>query len=492
MPQQQYIRLMREIEGCSISDIAKRAHINWRTAKKYADKEDWNNQQPRTKHRCHVMGPYEEIVDTWLMDDAQMPRKQRHTAKKIYDRLVLEFGFTGSDRTVRGFVSKRRQALELERAKTYERLEHPGGEAQVDFCTVQVSQDGSLMEYKLLVASLPYSNAAFLYPVPKENQECFLEGLKQIFLQMGGVPRRIWFDNLSAAVVTIEEKGDRKCTESFLRFAAHYRFDAVFCNPSRANEKGHIENKCGYSRRNWCVPVPVFTDQETLAKELAGRALADRDRLHYEKDKPIEALWQEERDKLLVLPAIPYEVFRLETAVINNYGEVRIENHSFPLFGVSPKQEVLVKLYWDRLEILNHEYCVLARYPRPYVQKTKEIPWKEVIAGLKRKPRAVLYSHFVAMMPGSVQTFLRQEDASLRKQHLEVMAKWLDINTLGEIARALEEVPSNEEVICDWVTRYLYRNNYSPTSLVSMTPEEVKGYVPDLAAYDRLVGGKSA
>lgn len=93
--------------------------------------------------------------------------------------------------------------------------------------------------------------AAFVYPVSSENQECFLEGMKTLFLKAGGVPIRIWFDNLSAVVAGIEKNGERKLRELFTRFQCHYRFEAIFCNPNSGNEKGNVENKCGYSRRNW-------------------------------------------------------------------------------------------------------------------------------------------------------------------------------------------------------------------------------------------------
>ncbi|MCW2279315.1 DDE-type integrase/transposase/recombinase [Heliophilum fasciatum] len=162
---------------------------------------------------------------------------------------------------------------------------------------LQVSQDEQLREYKLLVPSFPYSNAAYVYPVPRENQECFLEGLKQIFEQIGGVPRRIWFDNLSAAVVTIGTEGNRQCTDAFLRFQIHYCFESVFCDPARGNEKGHVENKVGYVRRNWCVPLPIFTTHEALATSLIQQAERDMDRPHHSKQTLIQQLWQEEKPR---------------------------------------------------------------------------------------------------------------------------------------------------------------------------------------------------
>ncbi|MBG9792942.1 integrase, partial [Paenibacillus dendritiformis] len=187
MPQQHYIRFLREAEGCSIRDIARQMGIHWRTAKKYADQSNWNESIGKRKSKSPVMGPYMEIVDTWLEEDRLLPRKQRHTGIRIYQRLRDEHQFTGGQRTVLAYVRKRKNEMELERAKTYERLEHPPGEAQVDFTTMQVSRAQQLLTYKLLVISFPYSNAAFVYPTPAENQECFLEAMKQCFEQMGGV-----------------------------------------------------------------------------------------------------------------------------------------------------------------------------------------------------------------------------------------------------------------------------------------------------------------
>jgi len=177
MPQQEYIRFLRETEGLSINEIAQQMGIHWRTAKKYADQTNWNDSLKNRKSSSPVMGPFMDIVDTWLTEDRLLPRKQRHTGVRIFQRLRDEYQFTGGQRTVLAYVSKRKSELELERAKTYERLEHPPGEAQVDFTTLEVSEWHRLLTYKLLVVSLPYSNAAFVYPTP--DQKTKIEGAGQ-------------------------------------------------------------------------------------------------------------------------------------------------------------------------------------------------------------------------------------------------------------------------------------------------------------------------
>ncbi|WP_245690234.1 IS21 family transposase, partial [Sporolituus thermophilus] len=468
---------MREVEGCTISEIARNRNISWRTAKKYADKNDWNiDFGPRIRQKP-VMEPFQEVVDTWLAEDRQLPRKQRHTAARIYQRLKNEYGFTGSDRTVRAYVQKRREQMAVEDAQAYHRLEHPGGEAQVDFCTVQVSKDAKLMEYKLLVASFPYSNAAFVYPVPRENQECFLEGLKRLFEKMGGVPTRIWFDNLSAAVVSVEKDGQRKCTDAFLRFCAHYRFDAVFCNPNKGNEKGHVENKCGYSRRNWCVPIPVFTDQETFARELTEIEQADRQRPHYAKGVTIEELWHQETPKLLALPDKPYEVLRLDSAKVNGYGEIRFDNASFFLPGVQPDADVLLKVFWNRIEVYDSDYQKLAQFPRPYTGKTMDIPWREVLQSLQKKPRSVNHSQFVRLLPLVIQQFVLARDAGGAPNEIKLrlgwLSEWLTCYRLDEIAQALEKewlADGHTGAFCDRMIHRLYTIRNPQKTLPEVLP----------------------
>lgn len=120
VPQQQYIRFLREVEGCSIQEIAERVQVNWRTAKKYADRDDWNEPVCKRKGRHPVLGPYLEIIDTWLEDDERLPRKQRHTAVRMFQRLRDEYGFPGGQRTVSEYVSKRKKAMASERAEHFE------------------------------------------------------------------------------------------------------------------------------------------------------------------------------------------------------------------------------------------------------------------------------------------------------------------------------------------------------------------------------------
>ena len=134
--------------------------------------------------------------------------------------------------------------------------------------------------------------------------------MKRIFEHIGGVPPRLRFDNMTTAVAQVLKDGERVLTEGFTRFMLHYRFQADFCNPASGNEKGNVENKVGYSRRNAFVPVPVITSFEEFNEQLLEWCEKDADRLHYKHKVPIRELWEEDKAALLELPQYPFSVFR--------------------------------------------------------------------------------------------------------------------------------------------------------------------------------------
>jgi len=307
----------------------------------------------QAKRRQPVMGPFAEIVDTWLMEDMLKPRKERRTAAAIYRQLRQEYGFKGSERTVRAYVSRRKKELRVEAQQKYLRLEHPPGQAQVDFGTTHVVWDTELRQIKYLMFSFPYSNAGFCVPVPSENTECFLHAMIQVFEWIGGVPAEIWFDNLSAAVVSVGKGEQRELTETFRRFMLHYRFEAKFCNGGKGNEKGHVENKVGYTRRNWLVPYPLASSYEELTEELYQRALEDIQRPHYAKGVTIAELWEEDKKALLPLPTTPFEPVQFETARVNKYGQVHCHGEIYTVPSAQVGETVLLKLWWDRVEVFS-------------------------------------------------------------------------------------------------------------------------------------------
>ncbi|MEC2132249.1 IS21 family transposase [Brevibacillus centrosporus] len=487
MAQQHYIKYLRDVKDQSISQIADQLGVNWRTARKYADCSDWNKEALPLRGKFPIMEAYCEQVDTWLLEDQTRPKKQRHTSKRIYDRLVSECGFAGSDRTVRYYVAKRKSELQIEKTEPYVRLEHPGGEAQADFGSFQAVQAGKLVERKMLILSYPYSNAAFIFVTPKENTECFLEGLRQLFEMSGGVPNRIWFDNLSAAVVSSGSDGKRKLTEEFQRFALHYRFQPDFCNPGQGNEKGHVENKVGYARRNWCVPLPVANDLDQLQKIINQQAHEDLKRLHYAKGVLQQDLWEQEKTKLLELPTVPYETFRLESVKANGYGEVLMDQKIVKVPFIRSHERVWLKYWWNKVDILNDNYEVLITFPRGYMDESIPIDLQALLQPLQSKPKALDYSSVLAFLPNQTKAFLQSVEGKSRKARIGWILRMLKTYQIEEIEKCLTH-ENNDDV--NHLEHALYRLHHperiqSPM-VDSRTPSVFVGYQPDLTRYDQL------
>jgi len=144
-------------------------------------------------------------------------------------------------------------------------IEHPKGEAQVNFGQAIFYEKGKRIEGHYLNMTFPYSNGGYTQVFKGENQECLLEGMKRIFEHIEYVTYKIWFDNLSAAVIMGKNK-ERKLVEQFERFALHYGFEANSYNPNSGHEKGNVENKVGYHRRNLFVPIPHFENIDEYNK----------------------------------------------------------------------------------------------------------------------------------------------------------------------------------------------------------------------------------
>lgn len=227
-----YIRRMFENEGASIREIMRRTGYHYETVRKYLDMDDFNEPYHAAKEVPSLLDPLKPVIDEWLEEDLKAPRKQRHTAKRVYDRLKAEYSeeLKVKQRTVQYYVSKKRKELYEERKKGYLPLEHPAGEAQVDFCKfVYYDNAGIMQEGRKLTVSFPYSNGAYCQVFKGENMECLLQGIKNIIEYLGYVAHRMVFDNLSAAVVHINKDRTRDLTEGVRTFysALSYRYSIL-------------------------------------------------------------------------------------------------------------------------------------------------------------------------------------------------------------------------------------------------------------------------
>ena len=218
--------------------------------------------------------PYTGVIDRILEDDLRRPRKQRHTAKRIFERLRDEYGFDGGYTTVKDYVREnRRQTKEM-----FVPLSHAPGHAQCDFGEALVVIGGVERKAHCFVIDLPHSDGCFVKAYPAETTEAFLDGHVSAFAYLGGVPQSILYDNTRLAVAKILGDGRRQRTRAFTELQSHYLFEDRFGRPGKGNDKGKVEGLVGYVRRNFLVPVPSFESFDALNAYLERRCLERTDR----------------------------------------------------------------------------------------------------------------------------------------------------------------------------------------------------------------------
>jgi len=430
MDQTHHIRELFYRQGMNISEIAKQTGYNWKTVKKYIDMADFNEPEVRPASEqtfCPKLEPYKAIIKQWLVEDKSAPRKQRHTAKRVHKRLSKEVSnFDCSYRLVAKYVKVMKEQLNHGKEKGKLPLIHYPGEAQADFGAADFYENGRHHSGKYLVLSFPHSNQGFPQLFYGENMECLLEGLDAIFRHIGGVPSEIWFDNTKTIVTKVIMGGEREVTERFQRFREHYGFKAVFTNCNAGWEKGNVENKVGYERRNFLVPVPRFLKRSYFNEQLLVENDADGNRDHYLKDGTITDLFHEDQAQLLPLPCIPFSLEGHRTIKTNGWGKFTLYKGMHE-YSVSPKHTdmlVHLRLTSSTVTVLDDNLRVIVKHKRLYGDsKQSSMDWIPYLSYIGRHPRALMNTGIYEMMPPIMRTYLKECPNSERGRILKTIAE---------------------------------------------------------------------
>ena len=245
-----YARVRRAcmVEGMSTREAARVFGLHRDTVRKmleYSVPPGYRRQSPPRRPK---LDPYRGVIDRILEDDRRLPKKQRHTAKRIYDRLRAEHSFTGRYTIVKDYVRERRRRTR----EMYVPLSHPPGHAQCDFGQAKAVIGGVEQTIHYFVLDLPHSDACFVKAYPAETTEAFCDGHVSAFSFLGGVPRSILYDNTRLAVARILGDGRRQRPRVFSELVSHL-FEDRFGRPGKGNDKGKVEGLVGYARRNSAV-----------------------------------------------------------------------------------------------------------------------------------------------------------------------------------------------------------------------------------------------
>lgn len=496
MDKQSYISGLRQYEGMSLREISARSGHHFNTVKKYADKEDWNETYTPRKERVPLLAPLHGVIDEWIKEDLKRGRKYRRTGTKIYNDLCANKELSPllavGKQTVLNYVSRRKKEL---CKRTYETAMfglHAMCEAQVDFGQILVvGGSGAEETWHELVLSFPWSNAGFAQVCRYETKECLCEAMQRIFEFIGGVPLRILFDNMSSAVVSIEENGNRKLTEMFMRFTMHHRFKAEFCNPDSPNEKGNVENKVGYLRRNYLLPPPRIDDLEAFNQRLLEQCMADLEREHYVKKEQMSDLFRAEQEGLIALPRERFRVFTLEKVKTDKYSFVHFDKNQYSTSPEYAECELWLEIGTGELRILNERYEQIAIHKRKYGHQIQpSIEFENYIGALSRKPRAFLNSPYFSTLPEGVQEYLKNRPYADLKQMLLTLVPIIREGKIADAALVLElHAVRNTDDFTAAYRALTAPAGELPSVTTPMTPAQ-SPYLPKLDPYSALLGGE--
>lgn len=492
------IRDMFFSEGRSKTSISKITGFDRKTITKYIEQEDWNNTLPDTRKRESKLDAFKAEIYKWIENDKLQRVKQRHTAFRVHTRLreLYPNTFNCSYKTVANYVAIVKKEV-FSKSKGTLPLEHNPGEAQVDFGSADFIENGVRYSGKYLALSFPYSNAGYYQFFHGETYECLAQGMKNIFKNIGGVPYKIWFDNASSMVAGYKENGERKLTDSFLRFKNHYGFEAVFCNRGKGNEKGHVESKVGYFRRNFMVPIPEFNNLDSYNESIFSKCSNDMGRLHYEKKVSIQRLYEEDEEYLLELPANDFDVVTYTTSRVNNYGKLKLHNgkHTYSAVPREAGNVLSVGLRANTVTILDENYKEIVTHKRMFGDYEQEsMDWIPYLEQISKYPTAFKYTGIYKMLPDPVNEYLDRLHKRERGKALQVLSRITeeaDFNTGVEIFSKALNYKVNDS---DSLVSIYYRDcsKFPLMETISVPPHipELTPITTDTRKYDGFLKGE--
>lgn len=346
-------------------------------------------ERKRSEREQPRLGPVKGFIDGILEADREAPRKQRHTAHRIYVRIRRECpNVEVSESTVRRYVCWKKQAMGVEAKEVYIAQTYAfGEEAQVDWYEAYANFAGDQQKVYVFCMRSMGSGAGFHCAYLHATQQAFLEAHELAFAWFGGVFRRLRYDNLKAAVKRVLRGSRREETERFIGFRSHWGFASEFCTPGEGHEKGGVEGEGGYFRRNHMVPVPQVRDLADLNEWLLKSCGEDGQRIIGERTETAGVLMIREREHLGPLAKERFDLAELSFPEVDSSGcvTVRTNRYSTPL---RPGMEAQVKLYPAYIEVWQEGRRV-ARHERCYRRRQQILDLEHYLEPLSRKPGAL-------------------------------------------------------------------------------------------------------
>ena len=431
------------VDGMSIREASRVFGLHRNTVSKMLTNPAPPGYRRKRPPRRPKLEPYTGVIDRILEDDESAPRKQHHTAKRIFERLKKEHGFDGGYTTVKDYVQERRRVVR----EMFVPLEHPPGHAQCDFGQARAIIAGEERRVHYLVMSLPHSDGIFLKAYPGETTEAFCDGHVSAFAFLGGVPQSILYDNAKLAVAKILGGGRRERTRAFTELQSHYLFADKFGRVGKGNDKGSVEWMVGYGRRNFLVPIPRAEDFDALNAYLESECLERLDATLRGHTETIGERMERDLGALLALPTAPYDASDKHATRVSSQSLVRYRSNDYSVPVAFGHRDVLVRGYVDEV-VISCGTEVIARHPRSYEHGDFVFDPLHYLPLLEQKTGALDQAAPLAGWE------LPEEYGRLRRLQESRMGK-PGKREFVRVLRLLEDFPADEvhAAVCDAVSR---------------------------------------
>ena len=428
-------------EGVSRRQIARETGMHHSTIRKilsHSSPPGYRQFIPRTAPK---LGTHIEWIKAVLQADRQVPRKHRHTARRIFERLKAERGYDGGETVVKELVRELKRTSQ----EVFMPLSQPPGEAQVDFfeALVKWRGTGKLGKVHVFAMHLPYSDMFFLKAYSRECTEVFGDGHVAAFEFFQGVPKRISYDNLKIAVKKIIGSHERELTNGFLQLRSHYLFESHFCNVRRGNEKGQVEGLAKYARTNFLVPVLEVKDLEELNRHLFKCCFGEQDRrLRGKGGRTKLELWMEE--EFSPLPASPFEACHIQPGRASSTSLVRFDDNDYSVPARYAHHSLTVKGFAETVRIHHPEDGEVARHVRLWDREEVSYDWRHYLPLLHQKPGSLDYAAPLdgLVLPGCFQDTRRRLESQMghkgSKEYVSILCL-LEKYPVSRLGRALEK-----------------------------------------------------
>jgi len=490
----QWIELRRKIRNQEVPlrQLTRETGIHRQTLRKIRD----NSQPPgyqRIKPICKSkIGPYLDHIKVIIESNKQMPKKQRHTAKKILEILQSD-GFEGGYTIVKDVVREIKKTSK----EVFMPLSQRPGEAQVDFGHALANFNGTLKKISFFVMSIVHSDAMFVMAFPRECTEAFLEAHVRAFDFFGFVPKRISYDNSRIAITKILTGHKRKHTTEFKRIISHYLFEPHFCNVRRPNEKGIVEGSVKYSRLNFMVPVPQIKDYDEFNRLLRDCCHSDLSRiLRGKRLLTKQQLLAEDHIAGIALPDDKFDYRKTTTTFASSESLVRYDTNDYSVPVSSAHHQATIKASVSFIEVYRQDKLI-AMHRRCWDRERQIFEPMHYLELLKRKPGALDHARPLEdwQLPLCFNTYRRCLEAHRdngTKEYIQVLLL-LNKYSVTQISRAINKALNYRIYFYDAILQFLLTTeDYAFTTFSLAGREHLRGVVvntTNVSAYSSLMQG---